>query len=171
METIEITFSGESVRMECDLTQASALIRIDGRASQYRTADARHRTDWAVLLVARETWPEARWPADPRNGRDEIAENEAWDALGYAPVKHDDGSVPCTIEERGNGFPDVGAYVPGDDGELYRVTALIGRIQTGGSGTGRSNWIHAKAVLANWSDCSEEDEFPAQLVVSTEEDE
>lgn len=71
--------------------------------------------------------------------------------------------VRATIEERGNGFPDVGDYVPGDDGELYRVVSTDGRIQTGPAGA--SNWIRASVEAVEWDDCDEEAEFPAMAVL------
>lgn len=69
------------------------------------------------------------------------------------------GRGMATIYERGNGFPDVGDYVPGSDGNLYKVVKL-GRIETGRS-PGASNWMLAKVELAEWSDCEDEEEFPA----------
>jgi hypothetical protein len=42
----------------------------------------------------------------------------------------------ATIHERGNGFPKVGDYVPGSDGELYLVKSM-GRIHTGAPGARR----------------------------------
>ena len=71
--------------------------------------------------------------------------------------------VRATIEERGNGFPDVGDYVPGDDGGLYRVVSTDGRIQTGPAGT--ANWIRASVESVEWDDCDEGDEFPAMAVL------
>lgn len=74
----------------------------------------------------------------------------------------------ATIYERGNGFPDVGDYVPGDDGNLYLVTAMGPRILTGGPGV--SNHIpYCEVDLADWSDCEEGDEFSAQAVLCESE--
>lgn len=58
----------------------------------------------------------------------------------------------ATITERGNGFPDVGDYVAGDDGEVYRVVRWThdGRIFTGRPGAGNS--ICAEVELADWDD-------------------
>jgi hypothetical protein len=71
--------------------------------------------------------------------------------------------MKATINERGNGLPDVGDYVPGTDGELYRVVS-VGSIQVGRS-PGCGDWLTAEIDLADWDDCSEEDEFPAQAVI------
>ena len=61
-----------------------------------------------------------------------------------------------TICERGNGFPDDGDYVPGDDGELYKIVKCGNNIFTGNR-PGASNYIYATVTLADWDDCSEED--------------
>lgn len=74
--------------------------------------------------------------------------------------------MKATIQERGNGFPSVGDYAPGDDGNLYRIVALSGRIQTAQS----SNYIYAEVESADWLDCPEEDEFPALVVLGEDED-
>ncbi len=75
----------------------------------------------------------------------------------------------ATIQERGNGFPDVGDYVPGDDGNLHRV-ARMSRIHTGNSMRGDSNYVYAVVECADWSDCDEGDEFPALVVMSADGD-
>lgn len=73
-------------------------------------------------------------------------------------------SLEATISERGNGFPDVGSYVPGDDGNLYRVVAT-GCIFTGNS-PGVSNYMCAQVDEADWSDVDSDDEvFPASVSV------
>jgi hypothetical protein len=58
------------------------------------------------------------------------------------------------IKERGNGFPDVGDYVAGAEGEVYSVTEFRGPIQTSGGG----NWIRAVVELADWSDVTDDNE-------------
>ena len=60
--------------------------------------------------------------------------------------------MTATIYEKGNGFPSVGEYVSGDDGEPYRVISLgVGYIQTGSPGVG--NRIEGCEVeLADWRD-------------------
>ena len=68
-----------------------------------------------------------------------------------------------TIEERGNGLPDVGDYVPGDDGNLWRIVSLIGSIQTGRY-AGASNWVRATAEMVGWDDCEEENQFAAMVI-------
>ena len=72
-------------------------------------------------------------------------------------------TMSATIEERGNGLPDAGDYVPGDDGQLYRVVSTDGSVQTGRA-PGRPNWIRATVAPADWSDCEEDAEFPAMVV-------
>ena len=71
--------------------------------------------------------------------------------------------MKAIIHEMGNGLPDADNYVPGNDGELYYVVSLIGSIQTGGPGGG--NWIRADVDPADWTDCTKEDEFPAQVIL------
>jgi hypothetical protein len=51
-----------------------------------------------------------------------------------------ESTVAATIYEAGNGFPDTGDYVQGDDGNLYQVIELGPRIMTG-SRSGESNHI------------------------------
>jgi hypothetical protein len=41
--------------------------------------------------------------------------------------------INATISECSNGLPSSGDYVPGDDGNLYRVLAIVGQIHTGNS--------------------------------------
>jgi hypothetical protein len=78
-----------------------------------------------------------------------------------ATVQCDDGeewtvapTLEATIHERGNGFPDVGDYVAGDDGEAYRVVAFVGPIHTSVPGAG--NYIYARVALADWDDVDDE---------------
>lgn len=61
----------------------------------------------------------------------------------------------ATIYERGNGFADVGDYVSGD-GNLYRVTATSGNIQTGNPGSGAPNYMAAEVEEADWDDLTDE---------------
>ena len=75
----------------------------------------------------------------------------------------------ATIQERGNGFPGVGDYVPGDDGGLYVVVTLDGPIHTGATGGGEGNYIHATVEPADWADCDEDAEFPALAVIDAGE--
>jgi hypothetical protein len=72
--------------------------------------------------------------------------------------------LDATIEERGNGLPDVGDYVPGDDGELYRVVSMSSRIETGRC-PGAGDWVNAKVELADWDDCDEDDLHPSQCIL------
>lgn len=74
-------------------------------------------------------------------------------------------NIQATIHELGNGFPETGNYIPGNDGNLYRLVRTNGRIFTGSCGSG--NYIHAELELADWDEDLEEDEepFPAQAVL------
>ena len=71
--------------------------------------------------------------------------------------------MPAEIVERGNGFPDPGDYVAGDDGELYRIVSMSARIETNGAGVGSS--IRATVELANWGDVESDDEVHPSLAV------
>lgn len=71
--------------------------------------------------------------------------------------------LSVTINERGNGLPGVGDYVPGDDGALYRVREIMGSIRTGAPG--ESNYLYAIVEPAEWRDCPEGDEFPALAIL------
>lgn len=75
-------------------------------------------------------------------------------------------TIHATIHEAGNGFPDVGDYVPGTDGELYRVVKTSGHIHT--SAPGAANYIYADVVLADWGDCADGDEHPSQCVIPSQ---
>lgn len=66
------------------------------------------------------------------------------------------------IIEQGNGLPDRGMYVPGDDGQLYEIVAIDGIINTGRH-PGAGNWCRALVALVDWSDVDEDDVFPAQV--------
>ena len=88
MTTIRVSFGSDSdtITVTCNLAEASAPICIDGEATQYQTASARHRADLAVALACRVTWPEADWPHVPATGSipaDFGEGNEAWDAMSY----------------------------------------------------------------------------------------
>jgi hypothetical protein len=72
----------------------------------------------------------------------------------------------ATITERGNGLPDVGDYVPGTDGELYRIVSMESAIHTDGAGGGM--WVRAQVDLADWADCAEEDEHTASCAVEAQ---
>ena len=77
-------------------------------------------------------------------------------------------TTKAAIEERGNGFPEVGEHVAGDDGELYLVIARGSRIETQ---PGRSNICTGyHLALADWSDL-DEDEEPAEALALLAEDE
>lgn len=74
----------------------------------------------------------------------------------------------ATIEARGssgNGLPDVGDYVRGDDGELYRVTSFTGSVETSTRASGGGDWVRATVEPADWEDCPEAEEHPARAVL------
>ena len=81
--------------------------------------------------------------------------------------------MKAIITERGNGFPGIGDYVAGDDGEVYRVVRChSGRISTGQSGSGNS--IRAEVELADWDDIDDEAEgdmtCSAQILADEDDD-
>jgi hypothetical protein len=65
-------------------------------------------------------------------------------------------TMHAKISERGNGLPDVGDYVAGDDGEVYEVVALETLIHTGGPGAG--NYVYGDVELADWADVTDDTE-------------
>lgn len=65
-------------------------------------------------------------------------------------------AVAAALVERGNGFPGVGDYVAGDDGEVYVVVSLGTVIHTGQPGS--SAWIDGTVRLGDWGDVTEETE-------------
>ena len=89
MTTIRVSFGSgsDTITVTCNLAEASAPICIDGEATQYQTASARHRVDLAVALACRVAWPEIEWPSVPATGSipaDWPEDNcEAWDAMSY----------------------------------------------------------------------------------------
>lgn len=72
-------------------------------------------------------------------------------------------SIKAIITERGNGFPGVGSYVPGPDGELYRLVRYVGPVHTGRPGGG--NYSYARVEPADWDDVDERDVFPCECAV------
>lgn len=74
-------------------------------------------------------------------------------------------TIKVRIEERGNGFPDVGRYIPGD-GVLYRVESTDGLIHTS-QHPGRGNYIYAEVSEADWDDCDDNDVFCGGVDVET----
>ncbi len=89
MTTINMTYEGETATLTCDLSQASAPLVVNGQHTQYQTADARHRTIYAVALACRVVWPEADWPL-PAGGDvpwEWGDDSEAWDALAYETIE------------------------------------------------------------------------------------
>lgn len=69
-----------------------------------------------------------------------------------------------TIEERGNGFPDLGDYVKGDDGEVYVVRRLGRSIETGR--TGNPNVIPGCDLeLADWANVDDDTEPTCTVVL------
>jgi hypothetical protein len=72
------------------------------------------------------------------------------------------------VVEMGNGLPDPGDLVPGNDGNLYKIVSIIGPIHTGG----RGNYVHATFEAADWDDTSSDDDvFPACASLDEDEDE
>lgn len=69
------------------------------------------------------------------------------------------------IVEQGNGLPDAGLYVAGDDGQLYQIIKIESRINTGRA-PGQGNWCRAAVTLADWSDVDEDEIFPALAIVA-----
>lgn len=65
----------------------------------------------------------------------------------------------CRIEERGNGLPSRGSYVPGDDGNLYLLLGYSGPIHTGDR-PGDGNYSYAQVALADWDDCAADQVYP-----------
>jgi len=72
-------------------------------------------------------------------------------------------AVSSTIHERGNGFPDVGDFVAGNDGEVYRVVALDSRIHT--STPGANNYIYGTVEMADWADVTDRTEPKCSAVI------
>ena len=70
--------------------------------------------------------------------------------------------MQAKIHERGNGFPDTGDFVPGNDGVLYLVTGgSSGPIQTGHP---FGNWLLVEVEEADWTDAGAEFVFPALCI-------
>ena len=73
-----------------------------------------------------------------------------------SPSKGD--QMNAIIQERGNGFADVGDYVVASDTmDLYRVTSVSGDIRTGQTGSGAPNTMSATVEPADWGDLSDEE--------------
>ena len=75
--------------------------------------------------------------------------------------------MKATIQERGNGFPDVGDYVSGDDGQLYEIVSLDTRIFTGNPGSGAPNYMYGEVELADWSDVDDDSEPRCSAIIDT----
>ena len=74
----------------------------------------------------------------------------------------------ATINERGNGLADVGDYVAGQDGNVYRVVST-GGIHAGGTGAGR--YMYAVVELADWDAVGDDEEPECGAVVDVGDDE
>jgi hypothetical protein len=73
------------------------------------------------------------------------------------------------IIEQGNGLPDRGLYVAGDDGNLYQIVEIDNNINTGRR-PGQGNWSRAEVIPADWDDIESDDEvFPALALVGADE--
>ena len=66
------------------------------------------------------------------------------------------------IVEQGNGLPDAGVYVGGNDGQLYHIVKIERSIHTG-LAAGDGNWCRALVVDADWDDVEEDEIFPARM--------
>jgi len=73
----------------------------------------------------------------------------------------------ATIEEQGNGFPDVGDYCEGE-GQLWHVMQLASRIQTGDATTGFADYVYALVEEADYADCDESDVHTARVVTDAQ---
>ena len=71
--------------------------------------------------------------------------------------------VKATLYEAGNGFPGVGDYQAGDDGELYDIVAFHGFIRTNGPGVGNS--ISCSLKPADWDDVDDDFESLCKCVL------
>lgn len=86
MDTIKITFGGETVTLTADLTESSSPLLVDGNHIGRQTADARHRTALAVVFAACAVWPEEQWPEIPAGGTIPDGwgdDSDAWADLSY----------------------------------------------------------------------------------------
>jgi len=70
--------------------------------------------------------------------------------------------IECKIEERGNGWPNVGDYCAGG-GELFRVVSIESTIHTPAS-PGAPEWRYGAVEWADWEDCPESDQHSAAVV-------
>ena len=73
-------------------------------------------------------------------------------------------TITASIEERGNGFPDVGDAVSGDDGTLYRVVVAGSRIETQGCGAGSVCSGYQLAPF-EWDDLEDGEEVHPSLAI------
>lgn len=89
-EAVRITWGGESVTMLWAGADADAAIRVAGVATQWETADARHRLPLAVALACSVAWPEGDWPSMPatawRLDPSWADGSEAWEDMEYEVV-------------------------------------------------------------------------------------
>ena len=70
----------------------------------------------------------------------------------------------ATIQERGNGLAEVGDFVAGDDGEVYVVVELTGRIMVSSGSTQQD----ALVTLADWDDVNDDNEPVCSATISDE---
>ena len=83
------------------------------------------------------------------------------DVDGEAPRRYE-----ANLEERGNGFADVGDYVAGDDGQVYRVVVVGSRIETQGCGAG--NLCSCIVEDADWDDVGDDSEPTCSVMLGSE---
>jgi hypothetical protein len=89
----------------------------------------------------------------------------AWDEHGLLHERRVEapGVLTGKVQERGNGFPEVGDFVAGADGDVYRVQAFEGPIHTGPAGS--PNWLWAKLAPALWCEVTDDTEPKCTVVL------
>jgi hypothetical protein len=63
-------------------------------------------------------------------------------------------TLKARIEERGNGFPRVGDFVAGNDGQVYRVVSISDRVQVPAR-RDMSNYLYGEVEAAEWVDVTD----------------
>lgn len=67
--------------------------------------------------------------------------------------------IECIIKEQGNGMPDVGDYIAGSGGSLYRIVSM-GRLEAGAY-PGTPYWCHGTVERVEWDACTEDEQHTA----------
>jgi hypothetical protein len=73
----------------------------------------------------------------------------------------------ASVEERGNGFADLGDYVVGGDENVYRVVKVGTRIETRGCGEGNICFGYV-VERADWSDVDDDTEPTCSALIGSE---